>query len=212
MQHHAWWQPDKVCWQADFLSQRYGAAGQPAVGPPTGEGANRTAKAAVGGAGSAFHALRTPGQLADAAVCPASESALAGCSAAGGAAASAWRAAAAPGAAAGAEGRGGTGQAPAPAGTAQGMGEQPCMGEEASLASSPAGVSGPGPGSGAGSEVGPGARSATVSSDLVRPMELPFAGSLSGDVRVVFEAAAIAGVRPEVLSAAARRVQALLQS
>ena len=186
--------------------------GQPAVGPATGEGANRIAKAAVGGATSAFHAIQSPGQPAEAAVRPASDSAPAGCSTAAAAAGNAVRAAAPPGAGAGAEGRGGTGQAPAPTGTVQGMGEQPCMGEEASLASSPAGVSGPGPSSGTGSEVGPGGRSATISSDLVRPMELPVAGGLSGDVRVVFEAAAIAGVRPEVLSAAGRRMQALLQS
>ena len=86
------------------------------------------------------------------------------------------------------------------------------MGEQASPASSPGGVPDPRPSSGVGSEVGTGGRSAPVSSDLVRPMELQVAGGLSGDVRVVFEAAAIAGVRPEVLSAAARRVQALLQS
>ena len=206
------WRTDTVCWQADFLSQHYGAVGRPAVGPPTGEGANSTAKAAVGGSGSAFHAVRSPGQPAEADVRPASESAPAGRSSAGAAAASAVRAAAPPGAAAGAQGCGGTGQAPAPAGTAQGMDEQPCMGVQASPASGPAGAPDLRPSSGVGSEAGPGGRSATASSDLVRPMDLPVASGLSGDVRVVFEAAAIAGVRPEVLSAAARRMQALLQS
>ena len=206
------WRTDAVCWQADFLSRHYGAVGQPGVGPPTGEAARPTAKAAVGGAGSAFHAIRSPGQATKAAVRPASDSALAGCSTAGAAASSSRRAAAPACAAAGAEGRSGTEQAPAPAGTAQGMGEQPCMGEQARPASSSAGAPGSHPSSVAVSEVNPGARSATVSSDLVRPMALPGAGGLCGDVRVVFEAAAIAGVRPEVLSAAARRVQALLQS
>lgn len=39
----------------------------------------------------------------------------------------------------------------------------------------------------------------------------PIAAALRGDVRVVFEAAAQAGVRAEVLACAARRVQALLR-